>query len=261
MISRIYQQYGISYKLCELAPRVETRGDTKCSVNELKNLWIGDESKQSSLVSLSWNLSRILGVCHDRCQPHSDVANAEGEIATLDLISGERLCHFFVHSAYGDFPLRCVSLHFFVLGKFDRAGSLVFRRPARNCLLHGVAQLHQDLTKTMESLSRFLRILRNRAVAWDKNVGGQRFNRIQRFQPAKTVAIVYVEKLIGKKQLAHIGDPILRDEYNAVAPSMTATQIENLNFLAAEVNRQAIPIGYLRESGHLVFQRDTIALH
>src|SRR5215813_11459656 len=239
----------------------DTGGYTKCALTELKNLWIGDESKQSSLVSLSWNLSRILGVCHDRCQPHSDVANAEGKVAKLDLALLERSGHFFVHPAYGDFPLRCVSLHFFVLGKFDRAGSLVFRRPARNCLLHGVAQLHQDLTKTMESLSRFLRILRNRAVAWDKNVGGQRFNRIQRFQPAKTVAIVYVEKLIGKKQLAHIGDPILRDEYNAVAPSMTATQIENLNLLAAEVNRQAIPISYLRESGRLVFQRYTIALH
>ena len=55
---------------------------------------------------------------------------AEGEIARFDLISGERVCHFFVHPPYGDFPLRCVSLHFFVLGKFDRAGSLVFRRLA-----------------------------------------------------------------------------------------------------------------------------------
>jgi hypothetical protein len=74
MISRIYQQYGISYELCELAPRVETRGINQGALTELKNLCIGDESKQSFLVSLSWNLSRILGVCHDRCQPHSDVA-------------------------------------------------------------------------------------------------------------------------------------------------------------------------------------------
>ena len=83
----------------------DTGGYTKCALTELKNLCIGDESKQSFLVSLSWNLSRILGVCHDRCQPHSDVANAEGEIAMFDLILGECVCHFFVHSAYGDFPL------------------------------------------------------------------------------------------------------------------------------------------------------------
>src|SRR5262245_59854287 len=184
-----------------------------------------------------------------------------GEVAKLDFILLERSGYFFVHPSYSDFSLRHVSLHLFVLGQFDRGGGLVFRRPARDFLLHGVTQIHQDLTETIEALSRFLRILRNRSVAWDKNVGGQRFDRIQCFQPAKTVAVVYVEKLIGKKQLAHISDPILRDEYNAVAPGVTPTQVENLNFFAAKVNPQAISIRYLRESGRLVFQRDTIALH
>ena len=45
MISRIYQQYGISYELCELAPRVETRGYNKCALTELKNLCIDDEKQ------------------------------------------------------------------------------------------------------------------------------------------------------------------------------------------------------------------------
>ena len=42
---------------------------------------------------------------------------------------------------------------------------------------------------------------------------------------------------------------------------MASTQVENLNFFAAEMNRQAIPIGYLREPGLLIFRRDTIPLH
>src|SRR5262245_41360874 len=92
--------------------------------------------------------------------------------AKLDLVLLERPGHFFVHPSYGDFSLRLVSLHLFVLGQLDRGGGLVFGRTARDLLLHGIAQIHQDLTKTMEALSRFLGILRNRSVAGDKNIGG-----------------------------------------------------------------------------------------
>ena len=53
----------------------------------------------------------------------------------------------------------------------------------------------------------------------------------------------------------------MRDEYDAVTPGVTPTQVENLNFLAAEVDRQAIPIGYLREPGLLILRRDTIPFH
>src|SRR6516225_10747455 len=95
-------------------------------------------------------------------------------------ISRERAFHFLIRPSYGNFPLRFVTLHLFVLGKFDCGGCLIFRRAAGNFLLHGVAEIHQHLTKTMEPSPGFLRIFWNGSVSRYENVGGKGFDRIQR---------------------------------------------------------------------------------
>jgi hypothetical protein len=46
-----------------------------------------------------------------------------------------------------------VSLHLFVLRKFDRGNGLIFGRPAGDLFLNGVAQINQYLTKTMKPLA------------------------------------------------------------------------------------------------------------
>src|SRR4249920_2977248 len=107
----------------------------------------------------------------------------------------------------------------------------------------------------MQAFARFLGILRNGPVPRHENVGRKRIDRIERPQPAQAIAVVNKEKLIGEKQLAHIDDAVLRHEYNAVAARVTSTQMKNLNFLAAEMNRQAIAKSHVWKPGLLIFRR------
>ena len=69
------------------------------------------------------------------------------------------------------------------------------------------------------------------------------------------------QELVGEMELAQIGDAILRNENNAVASRVRPAHVENLNFLAAEMERHAVPKGLIRESGVLFLCRHLLPLH
>src|SRR5439155_13411567 len=88
---------------------------------------------------------------------------------------------------HGRFPLRVVSLQFFILGPPDGGNRLILGCAARNLFLNGVAHIHKHLPEAAEPLSGFSRVWRNRSVSRHENVGSERFDRIQRAQPVEAV--------------------------------------------------------------------------
>ena len=89
----------------------------------------------------------------------------------------------------------------------------------------------------------------------------QAFDRIQCLEPVEAVTVVDIDELLGEKQLAQIGDAILRNIDDAVAARVPATQIANLDLLAAEIERDPIPKGLVGEPRFLLFRRHLVALH
>ena len=62
-------------------------------------------------------------------------------------------------------------------------------------------------------------------------------------------------------KLAQIRDAILRNEDHAVASRVRPAQVQNLNLLAAEMERHAVPKGLSLESGLLFLRRHLLPVH
>ena len=84
---------------------------------------------------------------------------------------------------------------------------------------------------------------------------------IQGFQPVQAVTIGDKQKLVGKKELAQIDNAILGNVYDAVPSRVSRAHIENLNFPAAEIQRDPIPKSLIRKSRFLLFGRHLLPLH
>ena len=107
-----------------------------------------------------------------------------------------------IQPPHGRFPLRVVSLHFFVLGPSDGSNRLILGCAARNFFLNGVAHIHQHLPEAAESLSSFSRVRRNRSMSRLENVGSARFDPVQCAQPVEAVPVVDKQELVGKMELS-----------------------------------------------------------
>src|SRR5205823_10336024 len=119
----------------------------------------------------------------------------------------------------------------------DRRDRLIFGCPSCNLLLNRIADIHQHLPEARESLASLPRVCGNGTMRRHEDLGPEGFDRIQRLQPVETVTIVDIEKLVGEKELAQIDDTILGNIDDAVPPRVSAAHIENLNLLAAEMER------------------------
>ena len=86
-------------------------------------------------------------------------------------------------------------------------------------------------------------------------------DRILRAQPVEAVPVRNKQELFGEIKLAQIRDAILRNEDHAVASRVRPAQVQNLNLLAAEMERHAVPKGLSLESGLLFLRRHLLPVH
>ena len=93
------------------------------------------------------------------------------------------------------------------------------------------------------------------------NLGSERVDRIQGAQPVEAVAVVDEQELVGKVELAQIDNAILRHEDDAVASRVRPADVENLNLLAAVIQRHAIPERLLRQARGLFLGWHLLPLH
>ena len=95
----------------------------------------------------------------------------------------------------------------------------------------------------------------------DEDVGSQSLHRIQHSNPGHTVSSRHIGKFFGKEHLAHIRDPVLRDEQDAVSLCVRRPEIEDLNLLAAEVQCHTVVKCRVWQPRALLFGREAAALH
>jgi len=97
-------------------------------------------------------------------------------------------------------------------------------------------------------------------VAGHKNIGVQGQHSFQHLNPCDSKAPGHVWKFIQKENFAEICNPVLRNEDDAVSSSVGRTEIQNLNFLTAQVQAHAITKGGIRHSCALFFRGQLAAL-
>src|SRR5262245_21225506 len=94
-----------------------------------------------------------------------------------------------------------------------------------------------------------------------ENLGPKGFDRIQRLQTVEPVTVVDEQELVGEEELAQIDDASLGHIDDAIPARVSAADVQNLNFLAAEIERDPIPKRLIRESRFLLLRRHVLPLH
>ena len=84
---------------------------------------------------------------------------------------------------------------------------------------------------------------------------------LQDANPRDTVAARHVRELFVEEHFAHVDDAILRDEKDAVALRVRGAEVQDLDFLAAEIERHAIAVGRARHARPLHVGRHVATLH
>jgi len=110
---------------------------------------------------------------------------------------------------------------------------------------------YDHLTESCKSLPRLARIGGNGSVSRHEDVGAERLDGIEGAQPVDAVSVGDEQELIGEVELAQIDNAILRHEDDAVASRVRPADVENLNLLAAVIQRHAIAERLLRQAGGL----------
>src|SRR5881397_1072449 len=98
-------------------------------------------------------------------------------------------------------------------------------------------------------------------MARHEDVGSQSLYCIQHSNPGHSVPSCHIREFLAKENLAQIRDPVLRDEQDAVSFCVRRPEIEELNFLAAQMQRHAVVKRRVWEPGALLFGREAPALH
>src|SRR5262249_19860827 len=149
----------------------------------------------------------------------------------------------------------------FVLLEVHCSDSLIFSRTSRNFILDSVSCVNQQLPHALQPRSSSLRVIRNRTVPGHEGIGSERFHRIEYSYPRDTVPLRHIREFLGKENFAQVCDPILRHKDDAVAPCMGASEIENLNLLAAEVEAHPVTKRRVRQPRPLLLGRGATAYH
>src|SRR5262245_42247050 len=99
----------------------------------------------------------------------------------------------------------------------------------------------------MQSCSSCLGILGNGTMPRYDDIGSERLHCIQYPKPGDTVTLGHIREFFGKENLAQVSNPVLRNKDDAVASRVSPAKMENVNFLAAEVQGHAITKGHARQ--------------
>src|SRR5437773_6480196 len=147
---------------------------------------------------------------------------------------------FFVDPPYDSFPGPGELRHLLVLLERDRRDGLIFGSASRNLSLDSVSYIDEELPHAVERGSRLLWIVRDRPMPRHEVISVERSHRIEHSNPRDTVPARHARKFVVEEHLAHVDDSVLGHEQDAVALRVRGAEVEDLDLLAAKIERHAI---------------------